>query len=184
MASYLTTSKLMGILQAIDPKGEKLVHAMVDGRLGVGTDPLRPSYAIDFGSERAIALGLEDRPVLEVQLDPQAQRQGAYELEVRGKVIRASSLKEILRHGLLAFETIAPGTLEKLSLIKPRSKRIVARERAELFEKAYLVSDFSEQLNSEWWFGTNNSAQETSAWLERAALCAGMAWGHDCGTNF
>jgi len=34
-----------------------------------------------------------------------------------------------------------------------------------------------------WWYGTNNSAGETNAWLERACSCSGLAWREDFKTS-
>lgn len=186
MATFMRGARLIELLQSLDPDGEMAVQIMPDGRLGVGQDPLHPSQAIDFGSEKAVALSQSSpRPAFETPgSDDASKRQGAYRFHIRGQEVRAGSLKEILRHALLAFERILPGTMEKLSQIKPRSKRIVARNRSDLFETSYLAHDFSERLNDEWWFGTNNSAQETRAWLERAANCTGLVWGQDCGANF
>jgi hypothetical protein len=30
-----------------------------------------------------------------------------------------------------------------------------------------------------WWFGTNNSRDETIAWLKRGCELAGLSWGED-----
>jgi hypothetical protein len=46
-----------------------------------------------------------------------------------------------------------------------------------------MAAEFAEQLGSGWWYGTNNSAQETRAWLERACSCAGLTWGVEFKTN-
>ena len=40
-----------------------------------------------------------------------------------------------------------------------------------------MSDEFGEQLGNGWWYGTNNSAQETKAWLERACSCAGTLLG-------
>jgi hypothetical protein len=182
MASFLKSTKLIDLLQHADPKGEMAVLVLADGRLGLGTDPLKPVIAIDLGAEQLAGLSstLRVETAIIKENRPVTTSYGQYQFEIRGHVIRANSLKDILRHALLALERITPGTLDKLSMIKPRSKRIVSRDRSKLFDTAKLTGGFSEQLDNEWWFGTNNSAQETKAWLERAARCAELSWGRDC----
>jgi hypothetical protein len=185
MVSLIKTQRLRELLQSADPTGEMFAQILPDGRLGLGSDPFRPEVGIDFGAERALQISAEGLPSQQQPAElPRQRGRPAYDFELRGQVIRSGSLKEVLRHGLLAFERMVPGTLEKLSLIKPRSKRIVAHDRNDLFESRNLTKDFSERLDADWWFGTNNSAQETRAWLERAAACSGLDWGRDCSTNF
>jgi len=76
------------------------------------------------------------------------------------------SAKQLLADGLKAIEAACPGTLEKLSHIKPRTRRIVARNPKDLFDEAHLVDEYSEQLAEGWWYGTNNSADRAKAWLQ------------------
>jgi hypothetical protein len=92
-------------------------------------------------------------------------------------------LRELLGEGLRSIEVSRPGTLEKLSHVKPGTKRIVARERRMLFDSEHLCDEYGDQLIDGWWYGTNNSSQETYRWLERACDCAGLKWGEDLRTN-
>jgi len=62
------------------------------------------------------------------------------------------------------------------NLIKSRTRRIVARDPSHLFDKQHLSEDHSERLIDGWWYGTNNSASQTRAWLQRACSCAGLKW--------
>ena len=73
--------------------------------------------------------------------------------------------------------------LDKLTQIRPRSKRIVSRDKKLLFVNEKMAEDYGEPLGNGWFFGTNNSSQETRAWLERACKCAGLEWGKDFKTN-
>lgn len=111
------------------------------------------------------------------------RRSGNYWLELNGHRVEHSSLKDLLSEGLRALEQTRPGTLEKLTRIKPRSKRIVARDPKHLFDRSHLAKGCSEKLIDGWWFGTNNSADETNAWLERACSCSGFIWGEDFKTS-
>jgi hypothetical protein len=108
---------------------------------------------------------------------------GDYWLAIRGKRIECESLKELLAEGLKAIERTKPGTFDNLSRIRGRSRRIVARDANQLFDKPHLVKEYAEPLINGWYYGTNNSARETNVWLQRAAECAGLAWGVDFTTN-
>jgi hypothetical protein len=59
----------------------------------------------------------------------------------------------------------------------------VARDPSHLFDKQHLSEDHSERLIDGWWYGTNNSASQTRAWLQRACSCAGLKWGDDFKTS-
>ena len=98
---------------------------------------------------------------------------------LRARRVNCRSLKQLLSSGLRALDELRPGTLEKLYHLKPRSRRIVARHPQELFNRDDLIEKYSEQLMHGWWYGTNNSANETEIWLRRACHCAGMAWRQD-----
>jgi hypothetical protein len=84
-----------------------------------------------------------------------------------------------LKGGLLAIEDHHPGMLAELTKHKARTKRIVAQKASDLFEDPQLVKQFSAQLKPGWYYGTNNSAQETKSWLARACEIAGLTWGKD-----
>jgi hypothetical protein len=114
---------------------------------------------------------------------PLQATKGKYLLQVDEEVSEHSSLKELLAAGLNGLERTSSGTLEKLSAIKPRSKRIVARNRNDLFESSALAAQYGERLNAEWWFGTNNSAQETNSWLRRGCELARLKWGSEFNTS-
>jgi hypothetical protein len=86
----------------------------------------------------------------------------------------ADSGKELLLVGLRALEQSHPGTFEKLAKKWNRSRRIIARDPSALFDKKHLVANNSQQIDGEWWIGTNNSHQQIHNWLERAAQRAGV----------
>ncbi len=115
---------------------------------------------------------------------PQASRQtGKYLVDIRGQTIECTSLKHLLGEGLRALEKERPGTLDKLSHVKPRTKRIVARNPGDLFDQPELSAKYAERLSDSWWYGTNNSAAETNPWLERGCEMAGLRWGKDFTTT-
>jgi hypothetical protein len=183
MASVMPITKLIDLLEAADVQ-RRMFAQVQNGRLVFGLDPLRPTNFIDFANE---ALGTQGES--ETAHGPLSARapetngarlsrsSGDYWLEVRGKRIECSSLKELLAEGLKSLDRVKPGTLDNLSRIRKRSRRIVARDANQLFDKPHLVKDYAEQLVNGWYYGTNNSARETEAWLRRAAECAGLTWG-------
>lgn len=97
--------------------------------------------------------------------------------------VECGSLRELLGESLKALEGARPGTLDKLSHIKPKSKRIVSHDKKALFDSEHLSEEYGAKLLNGWWYGTNNSAQETNTWIERAAGCAGLKWGKDVRTS-
>jgi hypothetical protein len=89
------------------------------------------------------------------------------------------SLKELLSRSFTAVEKKVPGTLDKLSNVRARSRRIVAREPSKLFDKEHLAKKYAERLLPGWWYGTNNSEEQVRVWLKRACELAGLKWGVD-----
>jgi hypothetical protein len=178
--SFIESGRLISLIRKADPNG-KLKCVIRDGRLALGSDPFNPEWFVDLSTEAVE--GFNRPPATDEksgeEKTPVSRRSGSYAVELRGRKISSTSLKLLLRDALVAIESTSPGTLEKLSHIKPYSKRIVARDPSLLFESSHLSDEFSEKLVHEWWFGTNNSAQEVRAWLERAATCAGLTWGRD-----
>lgn len=193
--SFISVSKLAMMLST-DACKNMLVRILDTNQLVLGTDPLKPTQVIDISNERigpynqAGSPQTLERPNTPLPVAPQmvhggglgsksTRRSGDYWFEINGARTDCRSLKEVLSGGLRALETAGPGTLERLSRLKPRSKRIVARDRSHLFTKQDLVETYSEQLVNGWWYGTNNSADETKRWLQRACSCAGLDWGVD-----
>lgn len=185
--SFLPTSKLIELLRAADPKGNMHVRVASGSRIVIGVDPMNPSYTIDLSKETLAQI--DEGPAMGAVSPPTSiwrpkatRKSGDHWIELKGKRLNCGSLRELLGHGLRSLEAESPGTLDRLSQIKPRSKRIVARDRKMLFDAEHPV-EHSDELVDGWWYGTNNSAQETNAWLERACICAGLIWGKDIKTS-
>src|SRR5260370_41053389 len=98
---------------------------------------------------------------------------------MKGNRVNCFSSKERLAESLRALQHVAPVTLEVLSSVNPRYRRIVARDPNFLFEKPHLVEQYVEQLIPGWWHGTNNNDQQKQVWLKRACSLAGLTWGVD-----
>lgn len=195
--SFISASRLVDLLSAADSRREMQVRVLSANKLVLGTDPLQPTHVIDLSKEKigaynaasstrvtGAALGpMESFDGPKIYATKMTRRSGDYWFEFKGRRTKYRSLKELLAEGLKAIEQSKPGTLEKLSHIKPRSRRIVAREPRQLFASDHLIKDYAEKLMDGWWYGTNNSASETNAWLERACNCAGVTWNGDFKTS-
>jgi len=199
MANFLFTqsSKLVDLLHACDPRREMYVRVLSESELALGVNPLQPTHLINLSKEMAgpydpaqpeTTFEHDSAPKVKAssshQMAPKmTRRSGDYWFELNGQRSEHNSLKDLLGEGLRTLEQTRPGTLEKLSHIKPRSRRIVARDPKQLFERSHLAKDYAEKLIDGWWYGTNNSATETNSWLERACSCSGLQWGLDFKTS-
>ncbi|HVM79018.1 MAG TPA: hypothetical protein VMU06_08355 [Stellaceae bacterium] len=191
--SFIRASKLAELLQSADPEKKMYVRILNTTQLGVGLDPLQPMVIISLSKETIGPTGGEDaQPTTTAAPVPDhpafdgtkiSRRSGDYWFEISGKRIQCGSLRQLLAEALKALEKKKPGTLDNLSRIRGRSRRIVARDANQLFDKAHLVKEYAERLDGGWYFGTNNSARETGVWLQRAAECAGFKPGSDFKTN-
>jgi hypothetical protein len=188
--SFIPASKLIELVQSANKTGAMYVRIMSASKLALGPDPMKPTVLIDLSKETAGPYN-EGNEGKANDSDTKAQtgsakitrRSGEYWFEIKGHPKDVGSLRELLGQGLLEIEAQCPGTLDKLSHIKLKTKRIVARDKKMLFDTEHLVDDHSKQLKNGWWYGINNSADETTAWLRRACDCAGLKWGKDFRTN-
>jgi hypothetical protein len=195
--SYATTAKFTDLLNIADPKKSMYLRILSSTRIAIGPDPMKPIAVIDLAKEEI--LPFSEEPLKATEPAPSegqwtsnpdevpgwrsSRKGGEYWFELNGKRSDFHSLRDLLAGGLKALEEARPGTLEKLSHIKPRSRRIVARDPKDLFDKDHLAKDYADKLTDGWYYGTNNSANETNVWLERAASCAGLKWGEEFKTS-
>lgn len=195
----MPVEKLVSLLTSANTAQNMSVRIMGPDQIALGVDPLNPTLAIDLDAEKVVPFRNVQLPstqqksvapdnsttqrIFEDRTPRSTRNTGNHWVEVKGRRVDCGSLREVLSEGLRALESIRPGMLDKLTLVQPRSKRIVARDRNALFKKAHLADDFAEPLMEGWWFGTNNSSPETKAWLERACSYAGLEWGKDFRTS-
>jgi len=185
MASIMSAAKLADLLKSADPQSTMHVQVLNE-RVVLGVNPLRPTHMIDFSNERVVPYTPSSVQTSSVSEGSRTngsmrfpRRSGDYWFEIKGKRTECGSLKELLAEALKGLERTKPGTLDQLSRIRGRSRRIVARDANQLFDKPHLVKEYSEKLSNGWYYGTNNSARETCVWVQRAAECAGLALGSD-----
>jgi hypothetical protein len=190
--SFIQTGKLADLLRSADPGRKMYVRVMSTTRLALGADPLTPTHVIDLSKETIGQMGDLPSQISTAMPDDATspsigskftRRGGDYWFELKGKRIECGSLKQLLAEGLKALEKANPSTLDNLARHRGRSRRIVARDRNQLYDKQHLVKDYTEPLIDGWFYGTNNSARETNVWLQRAAECAGLKWGTEFNTN-
>jgi hypothetical protein len=190
--SFISASKLAELLSAADELRNMYVCVASANRLTLGVDPLKPTLMIDLSKEK---VGPYNRPEPEPTAVPptnarqppitngsvprRSRHTGDCWFEIKGRRVKCRSSKERLAEGLRELEQAAPGTFEKLSSVKPRSRRIVAHDRNHLYDKSHLVERYTEQLMPGWWHGTNNNDQQKEIWLKRACDYAGLTWGMD-----
>lgn len=187
MAHFILTTKLIELLRIAQGEGNTYAQITEKGQLALGPDPLHPASTIDLSGEvirpltaSSVVAPITEKPSTARRLSRQT---GKYLLDIRGKTSVCTSLKELLAEGLRGLEHYKAGTLDKLSRVKHRTKRIVAREARSLFDQPHLAQDYAERLMDGWWYGTNNSADETKRWLKQACEIAGLEWGKDFTTS-
>lgn len=186
----ISAAKLIDLLRQASQQGDLRVVVLNSTRLGLGANPYQPQAVIDLLSENI-------EPFSAVAVPSPAPREpsplnggfrrtrstGMYELNLRGRPTQYGSLKGLLAGALKEIETSSPGTLAKLANHKARTKRIVARDPKDLFDQIELAEKYAEPLIDGWFYGTNNSAEETKTWLRRACEYASLQWGKDLRIN-
>lgn len=160
--------------------------AWIDGGvLKIGAVPFQEQHFLDFASESLRSS--ESRDVLPPSSSPSVpvpprvrllKHGGRYLFDIRGKLIECSSLKDMLKKGLLAIEEQSPGMLMELNKVKARTRRIVAQKAADLFADPKLTK-YAEPLKNGWFYGTNNNATTTKEWLKNACDLGKLEWGKD-----
>ena len=135
MAGLCSIDALMTQLKAQAP-GQ---HVWLDPEAGlvVGAFPTM-SARFDFASEQFATLEAAPAEKPRISLLGHAPRVVAiWEIETPEAIYVCGSATQALIHGLDLIETAKPGTLERLSAQKRRSKRPVARRRADLYDRPH-----------------------------------------------
>lgn len=170
-AASIQTVKLISLLKQVDPRGQ--MHVRVEGRdrLELGADPFKSSVAIDLTTETVHSLG----SVAPTSVAPPmpivgaARTTGNYWYELNGNRVGCLSVKGLLLQSLTALHSADPQLMDKLSAVKKRKRRIVARNKYELFDRHVLADKHAVEFAKGWWAGTNNATTEVKSWLAIAA---------------
>ena len=138
VVSFISSPKLISLISSADPHRNLLVEILNNTQLSLRTTGFQRVAIIDLAEEKVISVnsGVETPVSLPTSVSvPKASRKsGKYQLMAFGETVDTYSLKDLLSAGLLALEKTKPGTLEKLSMVKKSTKRIVAQNPAELFD--------------------------------------------------
>ena len=109
-----------------------------------------------------------------------SRRTGAHKLELLGEKIVEGSLKAAYKSCLRRLAELDARFLQRLSERPTRSRRLVARDRRELYlNKPELADDYAEQLADGWWVDINLSRQQVEQRLKTACEVASLEFGVD-----
>ena len=172
MCAAMTVDKLQELLKKAERQGAYLVKVDAGASLSILDKNLDELGVVDFKNECLSEVSVSPRRTIEVSHSDRTT--GEYSFVFRERVFKCGSQKELLNKALSVLGLEVPGLLDELTKIKPRSKRIVARDKNDLFERVELAEQYSEPLIPGWWIGTNNSWQEATRWLERACEVGGV----------
>ena len=180
---YATVETLAAAITHPDIKPDFRVTIPNSRTIAIGPPDAPRQYMFDLADERLISSGEPRRGLgdenggFNLNLLPpgKANRITGRFTFVHGSVEFArNSLADILEAVLVYLEERKPGTLAQLSAVKKRTRRIVSRDRAQLFDRAHLANKHARKIKGNWWMGTNNSKDETRKWISRACDIAGI----------
>lgn len=130
-------------------------------------------------------IGLEAGQAEEGPSPTRVRRTGKFRIQLLGDAIEADSLKDAYLACLRALSELDPQFLDRLTTKATRSRRIVAREKRDLYIRSpELARDFAEQLCRGWWVDTNLSRLQCKRRLEVACQVAGITYGDDLVLEF
>lgn len=132
-------------------------------------------------------LGLEagQAEVVEGPSPTRVRRTGKFRIQLLGDAFEAASLKDAYLDCLRALSKSDPQFLDRLATKATRSRRIVARQKRDLYIRSpELARDFAEQLCRGWWVDTNLSRLQCKKRLEVACEVAGITYGDDLVLEF
>ena len=175
-------AQLKNMVESFAETPVRAKHVWLDNRFGlvIGDFPT-PEMRFDFASEALVNLAppphTQTMEKKVISFLAQAKRVGQkYELETDEAIYKFGSATQLLIEGLNLIEEKFPGTLEKFSMRKGRSKRAVAKARDELYDYPHPDSH-SAELKSGYFVATNNKDPEARGFLRDAAEIAGFNWG-------
>lgn len=175
MAAIVQLKRLANALVSVSTRFE---HAWLDDAEGlvVGVFPT-PEMRFDFAIEALVPVRPGSVPEKRIiSLLGQAKRVvRKYEIETGEAIYTVGSATQMLIEGLNIIEEKFPGTLEKLSDDKKRTKRPVARNREDLYDVPH-PHNHSAELKSGYFVATNNKDHEARGFLRSAAEIAGLEW--------
>jgi hypothetical protein len=174
-------AQLKLLLTALESAAASDQHAWLDDAHGlvIGSFP-QPEMRFDFANEKLVSAKPKNSKEKKViSFLSKAKRVGEkFDLETEDAIYKFGSNTQLLIEGLNIIEDKYPGTLEKFSTWKGRSKRPVARNREDLYDVPHPITH-SAELKSGHFVATNNKGLESREFLREAAQIAGLEWGRD-----
>ena len=178
MAALSSLTQFVDVFGKLDPSQHPHVWLAEGGKLVVGSFPIA-NLAYDFATE---CLEIVDsryptpKTKKRESLIHLARRVGSdrYEIETPEAVYELGSATQALCWGLEHIEREVPGTLDKLSGQKGRSKRPVAKRLEDLYDMP-SQRKHAEQISTGHFVATNNKALEAIGYLRSAARLAKLS---------
>ena len=91
--------------------------------------------------------------------------------------VESGTARGTLADLLMRFDSDDPKFMERLYLkTVGRTRRLVARNRADLYDKIHLADRHAIQLDNGWWLGTNLSQSSVRRHIETACSVAGVEY--------
>ena len=107
--------------------------------------------------------------------EPQPTRTRIVGFSLRDKHVETGTAIGTLAKLLTEFGREDPAFMERFSLkTVSKSRRLVAKNRAELYEKQHLVKSHATRLENGWWLGTNLSQERVRGHVATACSVAGV----------
>ena len=119
------------------------------------------------------------------KLEPKPPRPQPIRLRIVGFVFRdqreeTGSARGALTALLTRLDREDPAFMEQFSVASTtRSRRLIAKNRADLYDKSHLADEHSLQLPNGWWLGTNLSQKQIRSHIKTACSVAGIGFGSE-----
>ena len=99
--------------------------------------------------------------------------------EIKGERVKARSARETLAVLIVKFDRDDPEFMERFYVAATtRSRRLVSRNRSDLYDKPHLA-EHAMKLKNGWWLGTNLSRNQIRSHIKTACSVAGITFGKD-----
>jgi hypothetical protein len=116
------------------------------------------------------------------EVPPRGRRRKSGVLNYRlfGQTVEGASYRAMLTDVLKQLAKTDREFLQRFSDEGGRTRKFVSKNAADLYRgRPDLAEEFKESIGDGWWVGTNYSAREIVAIVQRACQVAGIAWGID-----
>ena len=127
---------------------------------------------------------LPSKPTIPIDKPEQPDKPTDYSYTLNGKIIPARNASAVMVNILNELSSRDPSFIERfVSRKHGKKRRYVARTREELYPGRPDLAEYSKQLSSGWWIGTNYSKSNIRQIIQLACEVAGLRFGHDLNIN-